>query len=274
MKYLQKYKLFESFAAAKKYEDELEDKGLDLYTLARLDTSPNHKYLPMICRYALDGVELDDINDYVKAFDMLVVKDKIKNKDIFSYKEFNALKDIVDVVDMKSKGDLVGEIRKERKMILDNEDFLIFIPSSHRASVKYGMGTKWCISMKDDPFMWYAITNSNALFYFVIVKNKDISDNLFNKFTKNLEDSSLGAQGDKNDKTNFDKFVVMVFGQPSENIQIWTKSNHLVRPKYNEDFFNELGLNKEFFKNDLPYKKIDTSDLDESKKYNEIFKNI
>lgn len=194
MKYLQKYKLFESFAAAKKYEDELEDKGLDLYTLARLDTSSNHKYLPMICRYALDGVELDDINDYVKAFDMLVVKDKIKNKDIFSYKEFNALKDIVDVVDMKSKGDLVGEIRKERKMILDNEDFLIFIPSSHRASVKYGMGTKWCISMKDDPFMWYAITNSNALFYFVIVifsfilgKNNSLFLILTSILAKNIE---------------------------------------------------------------------------------------
>ena len=87
--------------------------------------------------------------------------------------------------------------------------------------------------MKDDQFMWYALTNANILFYFVIVKNKEISNNLFNKFKNNLETSSIGAQGNINDTTNFEKFVVMSLSA-NNGLQIWTKSNHLLSKISNE----------------------------------------
>ena len=121
------------------------------------------------------------------------------------------------------------------------------------------MGAKWCISMKDDQFMWYALTNANILFYFVIVKNKEISNNLFNKFKNNLETSSIGAQGNINDTTNFEKFVVMSLSA-NNGLQIWTKSNHLLSKISNKEFIKELGLPKDIFKNDLPKKDINTSD--------------
>ena len=116
--------------------------------------------------------------------------------------------------------------------------------------------------MKKDPFFWYALTNANILFYFVIVKNKEISNRLFNNF-KDLEESNLGAQGNKKDPTNFEKFVVMVFGNNNgkNSKQIWTKSNHLLLTKYNKKFIEELGVPPDFFKNDLPDKDITTDDL-------------
>ena len=160
---------FESLKDSLKYRDEIESKGLDFYVLKAMDPSTTYKYLPMICKYALDGIDNDDIRRYVKAFDLLSTKNKISNKDIYSYQDFNSLKSVIDVVDIKSKGDIIGKIRQEREVILDNDDYLVFIPLTHAASVKYGMGAKWCVSMKDDAFFWYALTNSNILFYFVII---------------------------------------------------------------------------------------------------------
>jgi len=254
MKYIQTY---ESLKDANRYKKEIEKKGIDFSVVIRLDPSSNYKYLSMICKYVLDGVDFNDIRRYIKAFDILTKKNKLENKDIFAYKNFDNLKNVIDVVDIKSKGDIIGKIRQERTVILDNDDYLVFIPLSHRASVKYGMGAKWCISMKDDQFMWYALTNANILFYFVIVKNKEISNNLFNKFKNNLETSSIGAQGNINDPENFEKFVIMSFSG-NKRLQIWTKSNHML--KNDNEFFKELGLPKNTFKNELPSKDINTID--------------
>jgi len=261
------FNTFESLSVAKKYQKEVEENGLDFYILKRLDPSRTYKYLPTICRYALAGVELDDINKYIKAFDILTSKNKIKNKDIYSYKDFDSIKFMIDSIDAKTKNDIIGDIKQERELIMDNDDFLIFIPLSHRASVKYGMGTKWCISMKNDSFMWYALTNSNILFYFVIVKNKNVYENVFNKYRNELEESSLGAQGDIRAIDNFEKFVVMIFGDKGygkkRNIQVWTKSNHLLNTECNNEFFKNIGLSPELFKNDLKYLDISRDDLDD-----------
>jgi len=260
-----KYMLtFESLQDSLKYKKQVEDKRLDFYTLKTLDPSNNYKYFPMICKYAIDGIDIDDIKRYIKIFDILSTKNQISNKDIYSYQNFNSLKDVIDIyIDIKSKHEIVGEIRQEREIILDNDDYLIFIPLTNKASVKYGMGTKWCISMKNDQFFWYALTKANILFYFVIVKNKNISDKLFNKFHNDIDLSMMGAQGDINDIHNFERFVVMTFPGKTKIKQIWSKSNHLLKTKYNEDFFNLLGLKQEFFKNDLPFKEIDLADIDD-----------
>jgi hypothetical protein len=274
MKHIKTYnKLFEGLSDAEKYKKDLKIKDIDWYILKRLDPSPTFKYIAMICKYALEGVNIDDIKNYIKAFDMLISKDKIKDKDIFSYKTFYDLKHAIDSIeDKKTKKEILDQIKKEREIIIDNEDYLVFIPLSYEASIKYGMGAKWCISMKTDPFMWYALTKANILFYFVIVKNKEISAKLFDKYKKNLEDSGLGSQGDKRDPENFAKFAVMTFGGNDEggkrHKQIYTKSNHLLLTKYNKDFFKDLGLSAEIiFKNDLPFKEIEFDDLDENVKY-------
>ena len=267
MKYIM---TFESLQDGLKYKRQVEDKGLDFTTLRTLDPSKNYKYLPIICKYALDGVSNDNIRNYIKAFDLLSDKNKIANKDIYSYQNFDSLKNVIDVVDIKSKGEIIGKIRQEREIVLDNEDYLIFIPLSNDASVKYGMGAKWCISMKNDAFFWYTLTKANILFYFVIVKNKNISDKLFKQFN-DLDDSMMGDQGNIKDPENFEKFVVMVFGKPTDgklkHKQIWTKSNHLLKTKYNKEFIEALGFDEDFFKNDLPYKEIDMSELDDDEDY-------
>lgn len=118
---------FESLQDSLKYMKQIEDKGLDFTTLRTLDPSNNYKYLPVICKYALDGVSNDDIRNYIKAFDLLSNKNKIANKDIYSYQNFDSLKNVIDVVDIKSKGDLIGKIRQEREIILDNDDYLIYL---------------------------------------------------------------------------------------------------------------------------------------------------
>jgi hypothetical protein len=273
MKHIKTYNnLFEGLSDAEKYKKDLERKNMDWYTIKRIDPSPTFKYIAMICKYALDGVHLDDIRNYIKAFDMLTSKDKIKNKDIFSYKTFDDLKNAIDnIEDKKTKKELLDEIKKEREIILDNDDYLVFIPLSYEASIKYGMGAKWCISMRTDPFMWYVLTKANILFYFVIVKNKDISSKLFDKYKTGLEDGGMGAQGDVRDPSNFEKIAIMTFGGNDEGgkrtKQIYTKSNHLLRSKYYKDFYNDLGLPAEVFKNDLPFKEIEFDDLDENAKY-------
>lgn len=129
--------------------------------------------------------------------------------------------------------------------------------------------------MKNDSFFWYTLTKANILFYFVIVKNKDIADKLFKQF-KSLDESMMGDQGDKKDPTNFEKFVVMVFSSKNDkqlkSKQIWTKSNHLLETKYNKEFINALGLEEDFFKGQIV--DIDTIDTSKNIQYFVEYENI
>jgi hypothetical protein len=70
------------------------------------------------------------------------------------------------VVEMKK---LESEVVK----IIETDEWLVIKPLSHRASVKYGYGTKWCTAMQDRVSYFDEYTSNGMLIYCINKKTND-----------------------------------------------------------------------------------------------------
>lgn len=244
-------KIYESLKTSKEKYNDLISKKLSYGTfdvLAAMDPSSTYKYLDMICKYVLDGIPIDDVSDYIHLFDTLSNKGLLKNKDIYTYKNFDDLKKISEI-NTTSKNDLKREVRKQTNVLIDNDDMLVIEPLTHSASCKYGFGTKWCISMKDDAFFYYALKKQGSKLFFIIVKNKELSASLFDKYKKDIsQEYSVGSSsGSPDDPNSFDKIVVLSSAE-SNTLQFWVNTNRDLNVN-KKDFLKTLNIDKNIFKN-------------------------
>jgi hypothetical protein len=72
--------------------------------------------------------------------------------------------------------DEVEELKKlesEVIKIVENDEWLIIKPLSHKSSAKYGYGTKWCTAMQDQKSYFEQYTGNGALVYCINKKTKD-----------------------------------------------------------------------------------------------------
>jgi hypothetical protein len=93
-------------------------------------------------------------------------------KDINSYYDHYLLFEITNAIkQLPSKSD----IKKESIKLMDNDYWLVIIPTTHRSSCTYGAGTRWCTTAKEDVQFNRYQSNTSSLFYF-IPKTKSIKD--------------------------------------------------------------------------------------------------
>ena len=65
----------------------------------------------------------------------------------------------------------------EYEKLYEDDNFLLVIPFTHEASCKYGAGTKWCTTGRDDKGMeWFEKHNRIGALGYLIIKNKELSD--------------------------------------------------------------------------------------------------
>jgi hypothetical protein len=174
--------------AMKKYgaSKELVDK------LSTSDPSGNNKYLMWMVGQVMGAGEggqiplADTVADVVQRFHKQVnrlnkdmaeeagVSSKVKNnpKDINSYNDINELDKIVKVAENKVTD---KEIKKEVDKIYEDENILVMVPITVRASCKYGAGTKWCITGGAEGSYNTHFDNysKDAVFYFITDKTTD-----------------------------------------------------------------------------------------------------
>jgi len=117
--------------------------------LVEIDPTPQKKYVDWMAKTFVDlKMHHLDIGKFeiIKDFYTLAEKGIIKNKDIYSYKNIEAVYDEVKKhEDVKTKGEIEKTVKKEgTKVILDNDKVTIVQPVSREASCFYGKGTKWC----------------------------------------------------------------------------------------------------------------------------------
>lgn len=110
-----------------------------------------HKYVP----WAAKQMSKDESLDPKTLADTLVDFDKniqrIKDKNVDSYKTFDELKIVVDsITSTQSKTQKKNVISSDVDKIYKSNKFLVIVPKSKEASCKYGAGTKWCISGKEN----------------------------------------------------------------------------------------------------------------------------
>jgi hypothetical protein len=76
------------------------------------------------------------------------VQPRLKNKDIFGYKD---IKDLQSAIQVKSGKEVLRNIKQnDANVIVNNERVLVVEPLTMDASIKYGANTKWCTAATDE----------------------------------------------------------------------------------------------------------------------------
>jgi hypothetical protein len=140
--------------------------------LADADKTPTKKYLDYLLKswsnrgYNDCPSTTDGLIDLVKKFDELLPY--IDNKDIYAkdYANLSLLKKTItraeEVKDEKTFS------RDEHIIVLhETDDYLLLSPLTHRGSLKYGAGTRWCTASKTDGSIFLRYTRKGLLGYVV-----------------------------------------------------------------------------------------------------------
>lgn len=149
------------------------------------------KFLPWVVkRYCVGDFEYTDLNlannclnDFVKN------SNKLQNKDINSYKSLSDLnKAVSEVKEQKTSHDLKREAKSEAEKVYENNNWMIIVPHTKRASVQYGKGTKWCTAAKNNNM--FDFYNDQGSLYIIINKHSPEEKYQFHYKTQSYMDAS------------------------------------------------------------------------------------
>lgn len=92
----------------------------------------------------------------------------IEEKNLHTYKTFDQ---VIDSVKIAYEKVTQKELEKSIEKVHDDKEWLILIPLTYEASVKYGYNTKWCTSSESTAEQYKSYTKDGVLIY-IIQKNK------------------------------------------------------------------------------------------------------
>ncbi|MEO6303928.1 MAG: hypothetical protein ABIP51_12230 [Bacteroidia bacterium] len=181
---------------------------VDFSKLQTIDITLSKKYIDKICQYFIDGISINDIDKYIKQFNVLTSKGLIKEKDINAYKTFNELKSIVDEnKNKKTKSEMKTDIKmNEAKKIYEDDRYLVIMPLSKNASCTYGAGTKWCISATNEN-MWKNYTSRLVRFYFIFDKQLSDKNPLYKIAVAVYPDGKKECYNAKDELIDFNEYI-------------------------------------------------------------------
>ena len=160
----------------KKYMGEYDMQTLDTILNDEFTKATNYKYVDWIFNH-LDFASTThalEVLQLVKDFDR--IGKNLEKKDINQYSDVAELMGVIQSYTSKSQE---KKIDSDAKKIYEDSRVLIVKPLSHKASCKYGAGTKWCTT-QTSPGYYEKYTSGNQGLYYIIMKDFDIS----NKFYK------------------------------------------------------------------------------------------
>jgi hypothetical protein len=159
------------------YEDEIK------YFIENEPQGTNSKYLPWQLKILASEQALHpEIADVVKLFDRYKANLKIKDINAYTPDKFTQLRD--ELFDIEKKRGEKKEKAKEKyqiegdrdaNVIYDDDEYRVYHIENKAASMHYGSGTKWCITMKNKAY-FEDYTATNVVFFFIISKLKTIED--------------------------------------------------------------------------------------------------
>jgi hypothetical protein len=128
------------------------DYGGFIQTMSENDPSNNNAYLMWMV-----GQFIDHINNYESIIDTVNKFHKVKNKlpkdkrDLYKYEHLYQLKDEMGKVSDVSKRQQKKIVKKKgADIVFENDEVVVLIPKTHKASCYYGSNTKWCTASKDN----------------------------------------------------------------------------------------------------------------------------
>jgi hypothetical protein len=76
-----------------------------------------------------------------------------------------------EYLEKKEKKEARKKISGDAIKVFENDKALVVIPKTHEAAQKYGAGTKWCLTYKEDTYWKNYVLGSGLTPYFIIAKN-------------------------------------------------------------------------------------------------------
>lgn len=252
----------------------------ELESGVRIDPTYNQKYLNWIYKLHYENnfnmdEDGDKLNITLTDFDNPQVKALIKkagyNLDINSYETDSDLWEVIDECYYSKLDDVEAgdrDILEEKRIIFENEDWLVYVPSNHKEAVTLGRRTNWCTSADSEDgaknfrnYTYYEDTEETGRLF--IFKEKG-SDNMFqwselhgdflDKSDKEFEPNDWFSYGTIVD------FVELIGNGPRD----FKKRMFIEQPEKYSEYIIYLGENEkkefidkgkflEYFKNDDEY---------------------
>jgi len=130
--------------------------------LRRYERPRSKNVLEMILINYLQDVFGNENMDTLLSFHEHAQKNRIIGKDINTYNSWEDIQKDVAIADLKQNEKL---LKKEIKIIFENEEWLFLLPLTIEASLSYGSGTKWCTASKSNKEYFYRYSNNGVLCY-------------------------------------------------------------------------------------------------------------
>jgi hypothetical protein len=140
--------------------------------LVEADKTPTKKYLDYMLKIWNNRdiqpitVTTTKIIQLVTLFDELLPF--IVNKDIYSkdYSDLSTLKCVVENAELVK--DEKSFVRGEHvNVLVENDDYMLIQPKTHKGSLKYGANTRWCTASKKDPDVFKRYIRNGFLVYLI-----------------------------------------------------------------------------------------------------------
>ena len=157
-----------------------------LQVLEEGDKTPTTKYLDYMCNLwysKLNNNFVDrpktssELVKYVQLFEDLLPY--IKNKDIYS-SHYHSWSNLVTTINNARDQKLEKEFKREDHVdiLLENDEYIIIRPKTHRGSLKYGANTRWCTASKNNQSTFSNYIRVGVLVY---LNRKNIRGNKWDK---------------------------------------------------------------------------------------------
>jgi len=173
----------------------------------------------LILSWVIDQFSAENI-EILKEFNEVLDKGLIDQNDISKYENFE---DITNQLSVARTKDLLKKSRKEISVVYEDDEIMMLKPLSFEASLKYGAGTKWCTSMKNDPEYFYRYSKNGVLIYLInketgrkfgcyLEKNEPGRVQIYNEIDQVIDSFHMGLSYEKlvilMDLMNIEKYGV------------------------------------------------------------------
>jgi len=208
-----------------KYKDRLNLYGIERVLGDPFIVKTNYKYGDMLLKTLATKHRSDEIKtifEYLKKFDQ--IQKNLEKKDINQYEDFHELRTSIDDYLNRKKN-----VNVEVKKIYEDNDFLVIKPLNFDASCKYGAGTMWCTTNKDNPQHFENYTSFGQSLYYIMFKPLKYGNRMykiaihfgtdgkfkyFDALDKELSKDSIGTL--KDIKPNFNTLLSAIKEDSSE----------------------------------------------------------
>lgn len=140
------------------------------------DTTKTKKYLEYMCKMWLEIRRAPQVIKPVMEFDSLLPY--IENKDIY-HSDYSDIDFLFESIEKAKELKEEKTFNKEEhvNVLIENEDYILLRPKTHRGSLKYGKGTQWCTAQTNYPGHFNSYTRDGYLVYLLRKKERgDIWD--------------------------------------------------------------------------------------------------